>query len=194
MKEPSSVEMIRDYATSRGYEFSTNAEYERHGLYPGDPVLNTKYCVFKVHAGNINLYLCQHDYYSTHAGMNNTWCGLFRTNERREEFVITVKSWLDAVTLHKHRKTGSDFMDENLIVNSPESLPGKYVNRKLAEELVSLSKIITPVKIISTESYVNYVPELAAGHILGIVTDKWLTDEKELDVFIEKGTMILTAR
>jgi hypothetical protein len=194
MKELTSIEKIKNYAARHGYEFMSNSEYENHHLYPNDPVLNTKYCVSKVKIKNTDFYLCQHDYFSTQMGMNNTYCGLFRNNNHNIEFQIMIKGWIDTLSFHKHEKTGSSFIDENLVIHSPENLLDRYINVDMAEEFIALSKEINPVKLISAESYINYVPELASGHILGIVTNKWLTEDHELDIFIEKGIKILTIK
>ena len=194
MKELTSVEIIKDYSARHGYEFMSSSEYEKHHLYPNDPVLNTKYCVSKFRIKNIDFFLCQHDYFSTQMGMNNTYCGLFRKNNHNIEFQITVKDWFDNLSFHKHQKTGSSFIDDNFVIHSLENLLDKYINVDLAKEFIALSKKISPVKLISAESYINYVPGMSSGHILGIVTNKWLTDDNELDMFIEKGIKILMIR
>ncbi|MEI7663080.1 MAG: hypothetical protein WCK34_12810 [Bacteroidota bacterium] len=191
MEELSSVEILEKYSLRHGYEFMTSSDYEKHNLFPLDPVLNTKYCVSKVRSGNETFYLCQHDYFATRTGMRNTYCGLFKSSNHPVEFQITVRDWMDNLTLHRHQKTGSPFIDKNLVISSAENVYDRYLTIKSAEEIISLSKQVAPIKMISAESYIHYVPELKKGYIIGIVTNNWLTDDHLLDLFIEKGTRIL---
>ena len=116
MKERSSFDILLDYPKQQGLTFETHQDNNRFYLFPGDPILKTKYVVFK----KDSLIFYAFDSYAAKASMTKTYSGIYRSiNLPNEvEFSIYKKDWLDCFLRLNKIKTGLKYVDNNLTITS----------------------------------------------------------------------------
>ena len=69
MKDRSAFDILLDYPKEKGWPYESHERNKRFYLTSGDPILNTKYIIFK----NDSLLFFAYDSFSTKAFMNQTF-------------------------------------------------------------------------------------------------------------------------
>jgi hypothetical protein len=158
-------------------------------LFPLDPILNTKYVIFK----KDSLFFCAFDTFATKAFMNKTFTGLYGLIDLPEkfEYKIYVKDWLDHFLRFNKLKSGLDYIDKYLTITSKH----KWLNCLLSKESVSIFKEIQsniyPIELFIQNDYLDIITDLKGKKIIGLETNKWIYEKDDVDLFIDFGSKLL---
>ena len=115
MEERCAVEQLLDYPKNKNLHYETHKSNKRFLLMPTDPILNTKYVLFK----KDDLIFFAYDSYGAKAHMSQTFTGLYSLSNFEDDFEceITKRFWLDNFRT-RIKKTGIKRIDDNLTIRS----------------------------------------------------------------------------
>jgi hypothetical protein len=190
MDKPTAFDLLLDYPKENGLIFETNESQQRFYLSPSDPLLRTKYIIFK----KGNLFFCAYDSYAVKAYMSKTFTGLYGLIDLKKDFECRIykKDWLDFFLRINKRKTGIKAIDDNLTITSKSrSLPKGLLSEKDFALFNNISMKITPVELLIQNDYLSIIKELNGKKVIGIETNQWLYKKDDLDVFINSGTELI---
>ncbi|PXY01488.1 hypothetical protein DF185_08365 [Marinifilum breve] len=190
MEERSAFDILVDYPKKHGLDYDTHTNDRRFHFFPSDPVLNTKFVIFK----KDNLFFCAYDSFGTKAYMNCTYTGLYGLIDIPDplELKMTKKDWLDKFLTSNKRKTGNHYIDENVTISSKSSdIPMRVVNEKAVKHFLKITEKMNPLKVIIENDYLQFVKELKGKMVVGVEINKWLFEESDVDYFLEHGSKLL---
>ena len=105
---------------------------------------------------------------------------------------IYKKDWVDLIFRRNKRKSGINFIDENLTITSADNwTPAILLGLGDVILFLEINKRITPLKILIQHDYLSIIEELKDKTILGIETDLWIYDNKDLDTLINSGGQLI---
>jgi hypothetical protein len=164
---------------------------ERNFIVPGvDRMSNTKYIIAKYKT----FYFCAYDSHGTSAYSSKTFTGIYSSINLPPETDCHIykKDWVDLI-LRKHKhKTGIKFIDENLTITSATDwTPSLLLNSTDVNLFLEINKRIEPLKITIQYDYLTLIEELKDKTIIGIETDLWLYEEKDLDFLLNFGGQLI---
>ena len=189
MNERSAYEVLMDYPKEKGLIYESHKSDTRFYLTPDDPMLNTKFVVFKINSSVFMAY----DSYSTKAFMNQTFTGIYSISTLEKDFECEInKKYLLDNFRRNRKKTGNKYIDSNLTYISKSD---KKVNEWLTEEISSLflelANTIQPIKILVKKDYLPLIKDFKTKNIIGIETNQWIYKREEIDVLINSGAEII---
>jgi hypothetical protein len=190
MAERTAFEMLTDYCKDNGFVFETHESQRNFYLFPGDPVLKTKYLIFK----KDSIFFCAFDSYAVKAYMNKTFTGIYSLIHLPEEFECKIreKDWLDFFLTMNKKKTGNDSIDRKITISTwSEQIPAGLISEKEVWSLVEINHRISPVELIIQNDYLSVIREFNGKKIIGLETSQWLYQKDDLDVFISKGAKLI---
>ncbi len=185
MNERNAFEILLDYPKELGLTYDTHQSTDKYYLATNNPVSKTKYVVFK----KDSLFFCAFDSYTTKVYTSKTFSGIYKSFNLIEdlEFNIYKKDWLDYFIRYNKRKTGLKPIDQYFTITSKS----KCIPRALTEQSISLfQKIndnIQPIKLIVQKDYIQVVKELKDKKVIGLETNQWIYQKKDLDILINLG-------
>lgn len=193
MSEMSSIELLESYAKERGIKYYSSNISKDNKIDAGERYSATKYVVFVLDQISPELYLIFSDSFGSTAGMQSTYCGLFREFPRYYDDVKIIKrDWLDFFSSRKRFITGDNFVDKKVTIfyknarlNHSLSAPNNI------KDFLSLSKEIFPIMIEVEKDSRSVVKELNGKNLISLTTNKWLLEFEEIDTFIDKGSKLL---
>lgn len=189
MEERSAFDILIDYPIKHGLDFDTHRDYRRFYLSPADPVLNTKFVVFKTDS----LFFYAYDSYASKAYMTNTFTGLYSHISFHDDTELKVykKDFTDTFLRLNKRKTGLKHVDDYLTITSKS----KELYFSLSENDVSLflemNKIFSPFHLIVQNDYLQNINELKNKKVIGLETQQWLYKEEDIDLFLKLGNELI---
>jgi hypothetical protein len=189
MKDRNAFEILQDYPKEKGLAFETH-ESERHFyLTPNDPILNTKFVIFKKES----IVFFAYDSFATKAFMNQTFTGIYSISNLENDFEceINKKDWLDNFRRNKW-KTGNQKVGNNLTLISKSA---KRNNNCVTEDIVSLflklNNSIKPIKLIIQKDYLPLIQDFKNNNIVGLETNQWIYKSEEIDLLLNLGGEII---
>lgn len=189
MKERNAFDILIEYPIKHGLDFDTHRDYRRFLLSPADPVLNTKFVVFK----SDSLFFYAYDSYAAKAYMTKTFTGLYSylSNSADTELKVYKKDFTDTFLRINKRKTGLKHIDDQLTITSKS----KEFSFSLSENYVSLflemNKIFSPFHLIIQNDYLQNIDELKNKKVIGLETQQWLYKEEDIDLFLRLGNELI---
>lgn len=188
--EKSSIEILTDFAKKNNYQYWSNIQSNSSIIPNRGTLINTKFFILKYPAGANSYYFCASDK-GAHATI---YSGLFAnySKKRTSELKVTPKLWFDRLTFNRKTKTGISELDKKLsIVCSSDKLVKAVVSPRVGNEFIQLCKKLSPIELVIEDNYLSYNPELEGKSILGLKTNRWITEEKELQIFLDQGSNLL---
>jgi hypothetical protein len=189
MEDRSAFEVLLDYPKSKGLPFETHKNSRRFYVSSNDPILKTKYVLFKEGA----LFFFAYDSFSSKASMNQTFSGIYSISNINKGFEceISKKYWVDFVRRGR-KKTGIKVIDDNLtILSNSDRIIKEFVNKRIATKLLQLESEISPLRLIVKKDYLELIDELKAKSIIGLETNRWIYEREEIESLFENGREII---
>lgn len=189
MTERNSFEILLDYPRQHELTYETHENHKRFYLFPEDPILYTKYIIFK----KDSLMFCAFDTFATKAFMTRTFTGLYGLIDlpERFEYKIYVKDWLDRFLRFNKTKTGLDYIDKYLTITSKT----EWLNCLLSQESVSIYRKIQtkiyPIELLIQNNYLETITELKGKKVIGLETNQWIYKQDDIDLFIDSGSQLI---
>lgn len=189
MEERSAVEQLLDYPINRGFLYETHKSNKRFFLMPTDPILNTKYVLFK----KDDLIFFAYDSYGAKAQMGQTLSGVYSLSSFDNDFEceITKRFWIDNFRT-KIKKTGVKRIDDNLTIRSHSD---RYIKEIVTEKVMSLflelSNTVTPVKLLVKTDYLSLIGDFKSKNIIGLETNQWIYKTDEIEALLDIGREII---
>jgi hypothetical protein len=187
--EKTSIDILSDFAKKNEFKYWSDILPTESILPHRGKLINTKFFVLKYQTGANSYYFCASD-----KGANATYSGLFAnySKVKTPELTVSPRFWIDHFIIKHKKKSGISALDKKISINcSSEKLVKSVLNPRAGNEFVRLSKKITPTSLVIEDNDLNYNPELEWESIIGIKTNRWITEEKELNLFLEQGSKLL---
>jgi hypothetical protein len=191
MDQRTAFDLLLDYPKKNGLVYETHESQQRFYLSPSDPLLSTKYIIFK----KDNLFFCAYDSFAAKAYMSKTFTGLYGFIDLKKDFECRIykKDWLDFFLRINKRKTGIKAIDDNLTITSKSrSLPKRLLSEKDLALFNKISNKITPVELLIQNNYLQIIKEFNDKKVIGIETNQWLYKNEDLGVFIDTGAELIS--
>lgn len=189
MEERCAVDQLLDYPKNKGLHFESHKSNKRFLLMPTDPILNTKYVLFK----KDELIFFAYDSYGAKAHMSQTFTGVYSLSNFDDNFEceITKKYWLDNFRTRK-RKTGVKRIDDKLTIRShTDSDIKECVTEKVMTLFLELSNRVTPVKLLVKTDYLNLIGDFKSKNIIGLETNRWIYKTEDINALLNIGGEII---
>ncbi|MBK7213355.1 MAG: hypothetical protein IPH88_08725 [Bacteroidales bacterium] len=190
MVEKTAFDILFEKLSDRGMNPERQIS-ERSFIVPGvDRMSNTKYII----ARNKTFYFCAHDSYGTSAYSSNTYTGIYSTINLPAETVCHIykKDWTDQILRTRKHKTELRYIDENLTITSATNwTPSQILSPTDVNLFLEIHKSIVPLKIVIEHDYLSLIEELKGKTIIGLETDTWLYEDRDLDTFIGLGGQLI---
>lgn len=189
MEERCAVEQLLDYPKEKGLHYETHKSNKRFLLVPKDPILNTKYVLFK----RDDLIFFASDSYGAKAHMSQTFTGVYSLSNYDTDFECetTKRFWLDNFRTRK-KKTGVKRIDANLTIRSHVDKNIKeLVTEKAMALFLELSNRITPVKLLVKTDYLSLIDDFKSKNIIGLETNQWIYKTEDIEALLNIGGEII---
>ena len=190
--EKSSVNILIDNLKSRGISCEPNNTVNKFVIPGSDRMLNTKFVV----ASLDSCFFLAHDSYAATAQTTSTYTGLYADVYVSAEVECKVykKEWTDLFFRSGKRKTGKKFIDDKLTITSTSGwTPSNVLSPDDVALFLELSKQIAPLKLVIQKDYIPVIGELKGKTIVGIETNSWLYEGKDLDLLLDKGVKLINS-
>lgn len=187
MDERSAFDILIDYPKKHGLEYDTHTDYRRFYLFPGDPILNTKFVIFKINS----VFFYAYDSYAAKAHMTKTYTGIYKPIKLLEDTELKVykKDWLDFLRTNK-RKTGLKHIDDYLTITSYSKM-SFFLSKEAVSLFLDMNRIFNPFQLIIQNDHLLNISELRGEKVIGLETLQWLYKEEDLDNFIHLGIELI---
>lgn len=189
MTERCAVDQLLDYPKAKGLHYETSKSNKRFLLMPTDPMLNTKYVLFK----KGQLIFFAYDSYGAKAHMNQTFSGVYSLSNFEDDFEceITKRFWIDNFRTSV-KKTGVKRIDNNLTIRSHADRNIKErITEKIMALFLKLSNTVTPVKLLVKTDYLSLIGEFKSKNIIGLETNQWIYKTEEIEALLSVGGEII---
>lgn len=190
MENLNSFELLLNYPEENGLIYESHLDEKRLYLSPNDPILNTKYIVFK----RRNLMFCAYDSYAAKAGSTQTFTGVYCPIRLKPEMELELsrKHWSDYILLFNKRKTGADVIDRNFTITAAKKWNFESIlSEKEAHLFLELEKQIHPLKLLIQHNYIPIISELKGKQVIGLETNQWISKKEDVDQFLNLGGMLI---
>lgn len=185
----SSIEILTDFAKRNNYQYWDEILPEKSILPHRGKLINTKHFVLKYPTETYTYYFCASD-----KGANATYSGLYGNYSKYKtpELTISPRYWIDRFIIKQRKKSGISALDKKISIScSNEKLVKAVVDPKLGDEFVQLSKKLTPIELVIENNDLKYNTEMGSESIIGIRTNRWITEENELKLLLDQGSKLL---
>jgi hypothetical protein len=190
MENLNSFDQLLNYPEENGLIYESHLDEKRLYLLPNDPILNTKYIVFK----RRNLLFCAYDSYAAKAGSTQTFTGVYCPIRLKPEMELELsrKHWSDYILLFNKRKTGADVIDRNFTITAAKKWNFESIlSEKEVHLFLELEKQIHPLKLIIQHNYIPIISELKGMQVIGLETNQWVSKKKDVDQFLNLGGLLI---
>lgn len=189
MDERNAVDILIDYPKNHGLHYDTHLDYRRFFLITGDPILNTKFVVFKVGS----LFFAAYDSYAAKAYMTNTYTGLYKKIQLPgcTELKVYKKNWLEYFLRLNKRKAGIKHIDDYLTITSDTKEPSFYLSKEAVSLFLEMDKMFSPFHLVIQNDYLPNINELKDKKVIGLETQQWLCKDQDVDNFINLGKQLM---
>ena len=189
MKERCVTDILLDYPKAKGLYYETSKSNKRFLLMPTDPILNTKYVLFK----KGELFFFAYDSYGAKAHMSQTFTGVYSLSnfDTDVECEITKRYWLDIFRTNK-KKSGVKRIDDKLtITTKSDGNIKRLINERIMLLFLELSEKISPVKLLIKTDYLRLIGDFKSKNIIGLETNKWIYKTEDIDALLDIGGEII---
>lgn len=190
MADKTAFDILFDNLSARGL-LPEKQISERNFIVPGaDRMSNIKYII----ARNKTFCFFAYDSHGTSAYSSRTYTGIYSAINLPPETDCHIykKDWVDLILRKHRRKSGIKFIDENLTITSvTDWTPSLLFKSTDVNVYLEINKRIKPLKITIQHDYLAVIEELKGKTIIGIETDFWLYEEKDLDFFMHLGGQLI---
>ena len=192
MKEKSSIDILIEFAKRKGFKYYTNSSVKNFHLSQNERFLSSKFVVFDLRDISDNSFIVFFDTFSSKAYTGDTYCGFYKLTEKcKNEMKILKRDWFDKLSFKKRLMTGNSFTDKNVTIFSENNEVDKFIlNSEFIRKYLEISKRIMPLELLTVKNSESVVPELHGNNLIALKTNVWITDEKELEFFIEQGKIL----
>ncbi len=190
MSNQSSVDIVVNYAKSRGYEYVTSSDAKRFIVAPGDPISRKKIVYFKIE----DIIFIAFDSFTTNVGATNTFCGVYTLLDQtpHQETEIIKREFVTKLFTSNKIKTGNSYIDKKLIVSvSDKSGKPILIKESDADLFLDINRQFTPLKIRAEKDRLNEIKEFNSKFTLGLEINRWILDFNQLDIFIDRGSKLI---
>ena len=187
--ENSSIEILKKFAKQNGYEYWSNVQPNRGILQHRGAGIHVKHFVMEYSIAQNPIYFCAHD-----TGVRSVYSGLFSnySNHITPELKLMPRFWIDKLSFSRSAKIGLSELDKKLrVMSNNDSITKEVISQKVGDEFIRLSQKIEPLELVIEANHLNYNPKLNWKSIMGVKTNRWIIDEKELKIFLEQGSKLL---
>ncbi len=187
--EKSSVDILIDNLNKRGIDCESNKTDRRFVLPSSEQLMKTKSVV----AALDSCFFIAHDSYAAKAQTTSTYTGIYTDvyASAEVECKIFKKEWADIFFRSGKRKTGIKYIDNNLTITSSGWTPKSILSFDDVTLFLELSKQIAPLKLVIQKDYLPEIGELSCKTVVGIETNSWLYEGKDLDLLLDKGVQLI---
>jgi len=188
--EKSSVNILIDNLKSRGISCESNNTDHRFILPGSEQMMKAKYVV----ASLDSCFFLAHDSYAAKAQTTSTYTGLYADVyvSAEVECKIYKKDWTDLFFRSGKRKTGIQYIDDKLTITTTSGwTPANILSPDDVALFLDLNKQISPLKLIIQRDYIPVIGELSGKTVVGIETNSWLYEGKDLDLLLDKGVKLI---
>ena len=188
--EKTSIEIIEEFAKSRGIKCYSNSNGVNFSLIPHERFLNTKYIVFELEKNEKELYVVFFDSFSPKAYTGITYSGIFlKIPECNNEIKVSKRFWFD---FRRRVKSNNSYIDKKVtIIGDNNKIDRNIINSNVIMEFLEMNKIIEPLELVTIKKSESIIPELNSNNFVVIRTNTWIIEERKLALFIEKGRELL---
>lgn len=188
--EKSSVDILIDNLKLRGIGCESNNTGSRFILPGSEQMMKAKYVV----ASLDSCFFLAHDSYATKAQTTSTYTGLYADVHVSAEVECKIykKEWTDLFFRSGKRKTGIQYIDDKLTITTTSGwTPSNILSPDDVALFLEMSKQISPLKLVIQRDYIPVIGELQGKTIVGIETNSWLYEGKDLDILLDKGVKLI---
>jgi len=186
MEEKTAFDVLFDNLTARGLQPEKEIS-ERTFVVPGkDRLSSTKYII----AGAQSCFFCAYDSHGTSAYSSKTFTGIYAAILLPSEIECHIykKDWIDLVLRTHKRTSGIKFIDENLTITSATDwTPSQLLTSRDVALFLDINARIEPLKITIQHDYLPIIEALKNKTVIGLETDSWLYEEKDLETLLTMG-------
>ncbi|MGE0088649.1 MAG: hypothetical protein AB7S50_04145 [Bacteroidales bacterium] len=188
--EKTSIEILEDFANVRGIKCYSNSNTVNFSLIPTDRFMNTKYVVFELEKNTNELYFVFFDSFSPKAYNGINYSGFFKKiPECNNEIKVTKRFWFD---FRKRIKSNDSYIDKKVTIRGENNkIDRNIINSKVIMEFLEINKIVEPLELETIRKSESNIPFLNGNNFIVIRTNTWVTEEKKLELFIDKGRELL---
>lgn len=190
MENQGFFEQLLKYPKENGLKYETHIDEKRLYLAPNDPILNTKFIVFKKQ----NLIFCAYDSYTAKLGSAQTFTGIYSSISlnTEKELELSRKHWTDYILLFNKRKTGVDLIDQNFTITASKTWNFQsLISEKEVHLFLELEKQIHPMKLIIQHNYIPMISELKDKQVIGLETNQWISKKEDIDHLLKLGGKLI---
>jgi hypothetical protein len=152
--------------------------------------MNTKYVVFELEKNTNELYFVFFDSFSPKAYNGITYSGFFKKiPECKNEIKVIKRFWFD---FRKRIKSNDSYIDKKVTIRGENNkIDRNIINSKVIMEFLEINKIVEPLELETIRKSESNIPFLNGNNFIVIRTNTWVTEEKKLELFIDKGRELL---
>ena len=186
MEERNSYNILVDYPEENGFEFETNESMHRFYLLSNDPLIKSKYVLFK----KDNLIFYASDSYSTKAYTSSTFTGVYGIIDlpKHIEYEIFIKDWFDKIMRFDKIKTGQINTDKYLtIVSKNEWIYNENESDKIISLFREIDETIHPIEIKISNGYLDHIKDFKGKKVIGIETNQWIYKKEDIEKMLNLG-------
>lgn len=188
--EENAYDVLLNYAKKSGLKYACNNVDYHFALIPSDPWANKKYIVIEKN----DTYFLAYDSFGTRYGSSFTRSGIYKKIKLDRELDIEVhpKDWADFMIRRNKIKTDSSYVNKKLTVCSVrKNFPLYLFTKKVVDRFEKLSNQIKPLKLVIKHDEISMIQDLKDKTILGLETNKWIYQEQDLNLLLNKGVDLL---
>jgi hypothetical protein len=187
--EKSSIDLLTDFAKKNNLRCSSSIRSTKGIIQHRGSLIDIKFFVLEYFNNSSYYYFCAFD-----SGYRDVYSGLFvnYSKQKVQELKVSPKFWFDKLSFQRKRKTGISELDKKLnIACESDKIVKDVVTPKVSMDFLELSKKVAPIELIVDNNFLDYNPDLEWASIVGIQTNRWILEEKELKLFLEDGSKLL---
>ncbi len=191
MEEPTAFEILAERVKERGLDPITHRSENRFVLPGPDRFNRTKFVL----ARTGDLFFLASDSYGTKQYTSGTFTGIYSAvdTDIYAGCRIYKKEWTDRFFRVNKIKTGIDYIDSNLTVTSlSDHNVALLLKQNDVNEFLELHELISPLKIIFENDYISTIESLAGKKVIGLETNYWVYEDKELDALLVSGVELVS--
>jgi hypothetical protein len=190
MNERSTFDILLDYPKQNGLPFETHQDNRRFYLFPEDPILRSKYVIFK----KDSLFFCAFDSFAAKAYMSKTFSGVYKSVNLpvKNECKIYKKDWLDTFLRYNKVKTEAKYVDDFLTITSKSNwIPKEGLSKENVSLFGKICEKISPLTFLIQNDFLPMIKDLRGKNVVGLETNQWIYTGADLDILINEGGRLI---
>ena len=193
--EKSWIEKLSEYAECKGYEYWSHKSMSSGG-FVRNVITSTKYFMMVIKNDAHTYYYCASADHSGSISTNGSFSGVFRVFSDRKlaDLKIRRRFWIDRIFSANRQKIGIPTIDKKLFLQcADKELASRIASSRLGHSFLKISKRVTPLEIIVEPNRMKFNGNFKKKSIMGIRSNRWVTDTKELNHLIDSGINLLNS-